>query len=230
MSRWRKLFLMLLPALAGSALLASTAASAAVARNIPMGDAHAQTVLTGRPDSGGNGNWAVDTFDRKSSVTFQHTAPAADCGLVSGPCYSFTAALSDSGIFTSLRGEFAPNQGAPFTGEKITGDLTGSLRGYGDFTTFYANAMPSARNVPHVVSGSNDPSYLWPQLYFPHWATVTGLNEATWDYSYTGKVFHRYVAGHGIHRHVITVVTTQHWNDGWNNDGGQLPADGQITG
>jgi len=179
------------------------------------------THLANRPDSGGNGNWALDRFTRVATVTSKGSVAPSDCGVRSGPCYAYTASMKDVGKFTTILGAFTPNQGAPYTGMHITRRLTGQLRGYGQFTTFYATAKPNAHLVPHVVNGTppGDASYTWPTLFFPAGTTVVGVSEETWGYVYTAHVRISHHRG-----------TTQRWADTYNNGGGQLPADGNITG
>jgi hypothetical protein len=205
-----------IPALALSAVLPVAAASAAAASTARLAH-HSSTVtavthLVNRGDSGGGGNnWALDDFTRTAKITFRGVAPLIDCGTTSGTCYAFTASLSDHGHFVTIPGVLAPNQGAPYTGSTVLSSVKGHFHGYGLFTTFYANALPSASLVPANVSGNTDPSYLWPTLFFPSGTTVTGVNENDWGYSY--------FAPHH-----------QYWVDASFNVGGQLAGDGNITG
>lgn len=214
-------------ALAG---VSSASASTNFRRGIVMGDAHALTRIVADPDSGGNGNWAYDNFLRSSRVFYQGSAPLADCVAGATVCYAFTATIQDQGVSVLIPGAFAPNQGAPFTGQLIRHRGLATMRGYGDFTTFYADAMPSAHLVPHFISGSPDSS-AFPGRFFPAGA-VSGLNEATWSYGYLLPVrAHVLVWSRWLHRWVrVTVTRYQHWTDAYNNDGGQVPAAGQITG
>ena len=89
-----------------------------------------------------------------------------------------SASLSDQGTFKTIHLAYAPNQGAPYTGEKIGAVVHGTMHGYGTFPEFYAPVLPSTSLVPSRVSGSADPSYTWPQLFFPAGTTLTGLNKA----------------------------------------------------
>jgi hypothetical protein len=200
-----------LPALAAAVILPTAAATAAVASSHPSATVTAITWLVHRADSGGNGNWAYDKFSRTAQVTYRGVAPLSACGTASGHCYAFTASLSDTGAFTTIKGAFTPNQGAPYTGTHIASKVTGPMHGYGLFTTFFATAMPQAGLVPHYVYGNAHPSYLWPGLFFPASAKVTGLNENDWGYYYTGP--------HG-----------QSWVDASFNNAGQDPVARNITG
>ena len=174
-------------------------------------DALRTTHLTDRPDSGGNGNWAADDFTRHATITPDGTAPLADCSPTATTCYAYTASLKDDGTFTTINGAFTPNQGGADVGDLITATVTGRMSGYGDFTTFYATTKPSAQFVPqHVERQRMTRSYLWPDLFFPSTATVTGVNEATWGYRLLGddqdghQVVHRRAAPPPLHlAHVL---------------------------
>jgi hypothetical protein len=212
---------------AGLPLLASTAASASQAAQ-PAVSPHSITAITAmlnRDDSGGNGNWAKDSFVRVLTVTQQKaTVPLADCSPTATVCYAFTASLKDAGSFRTISGAYTPNQGGADAGEHIRGVVQGQMLGAGDFATFYATALPSARLVPLFNTGDANPSYLWPELAFPAGTVFSGLNEDPWGYSYTAKV-QTGVRGH-------SVVQTQRWADTSDlaNDGGQGPTAGNITG
>lgn len=205
-----------LPAVAAAAILPLTAASAAAASTHHHHHSFPHTVtavthLVHRGDGGGAGNyWAYDYFTRTAKVTFRGMAPLSSCGVVTGHCYAFTARLADRGSFRTIAGQQSPNFGT-YPGVLIKRQVKGSFHGYGLFATFYANALPKAGRVPHVVYGNADPSYLWPTLFFPSWAAVVGVNET--DYGYYYKAPHH-----------------QHWVDGSFNGDGQLPGDGNITG
>jgi len=189
--------------------------------------ATATTKLTARPDSGSGGNnWANDDFTREATVTSLGSVAASNCsGLVgyssSGPCYAYNASLKDSGTFTAIVGQLTPNQTLN-PGGKFGRSVTGSMSGYGNFAEFYATTKPNGGPNHGVLkhwttSSPPDPSYLWPQLFFPN-GTVSTTNEATWGYVYTAHVLSA-----GVH-------TTQVWADTWNNGAGGALTDGNITG
>jgi hypothetical protein len=181
--------------------------------------------MLNRDDSGGNGDWAKDSFVRVLTVTQQTaTVPPADCSPTATVCYAFTASLKDAGSFRTISGAYTPNQGGADAGEHIRGVVQGQMVGSGDFATFYATALPSARLVPLFNTGDANPSYLWPELAFPAGTVFAGLNEDPWGYSYTAKVVT------GLRGH--SVVQTQRWADTSDlaNDGGQGPTAGNITG
>jgi hypothetical protein len=172
----------------------------------------AGTFMISRPDSGGNGNWATDLFIRSATIGPQTTVRPFHCGETTGPCYEIArASITDSdGTFITLPGAYTPNQGAPYTGQRIRGVVQGQMSGTGSFGTFYATALPSASRVPTINFGSANPSYLWPQLFFPPNTVLTGLNESTYSYRY---------ASNG-----------EHWTDSSTDSSGQVAAAGNITG
>jgi hypothetical protein len=211
--------------------------------------------MLNRPDSGGNGNWAEDNFDRTLVIHEGGPAALTNCGVAATSCYSFTASLSDRGSFTTDPGAFTPNQGAPFTGTKLPAhSLSGSMNGSGGFGTFYATAQPSASLVPHFNHGSVNPSSTWPELAFPSGTAFTGVNEGTFSYGYSARVatttyrtirvvHHKLVWVQRHHHWYLTIVTytttrkvpvtryqSQHWTDSGTNGSGQTPAAGNITG
>ena len=174
----------------------------------------AVTALTHRSDSGGNGNWAYDSFTRTARVILRGAAPLSACGVVTGHCYAYTASLSDQGSFATVTGAFTPNQGAPYTGDTITGKPKGNLHGYGLFGTFFANQLPDTHLVPTKVKGDAHASYLWPTLFFHASAVLAGTgNENDWGYTYWTTTGHH-----------------QQWVDASFNDGGQDPVAGNISG
>ncbi len=219
--RNKHVFTRWLPAIAACAILPVAAVTAFAGGHH---QATAKTHLTGRPDSGSGGNnWAADNFTRVATVTSQGSAPTTNCiGLtgyaVSGPCYAYTASLKDSGWFTAIVGQLTPNQTLNPHGT-FGRTVTGTLNGYGNFTTFYATTKPSAKLVPKTWTPASpaDPSSSWPTLFFAA-GTVSTTNEATWGYFYTA--------------HVISagLPTTQRWADTYNNGAGGALGDGNITG
>ena len=179
----------------------------------------ATTKLTARPDSGSGGNnWANDNFTRVATVNSLGSVASTNCtGLTSGTgCYAYNASVKDSGKFTAIKGQLTPNQtlnpGGTF-GRSVTGDM----KGYGNFATFYATTKPNAKLVPKSNVGSANPSSTWPTLFFKP-GTVGPQSEVTWGYVYAAHVLSA-----GVH-------TTQVWADTWNNGAGGLLADGNITG
>jgi hypothetical protein len=204
--------------LAASAAVALGTGAASFAASAPAtaGTSYtAVTQMTSRPDSGGNGNWATDNFTRTATVQVLGQAEPSACGESSGPCYAMSASLSDQGTFKTIHLAYAPNQGAPYTGEKIGAVVHGTMHGYGTFPEFYVPVLPRTSLVPSQVTGSADPSYTWPQLFFPAGTTLTGLNEANFGYFYHTV---------GIHPKL-----QQNWSDADFNGSGQQLVAGKIT-
>jgi hypothetical protein len=95
------------------------------------------TVVTGRPDSGDQGNnWADDDFLAGLTERVTAQVPLSDCGGTSstGACYHVVATLRDSGTFTTIPGQLAPGTGGlnggpvPQLAEAITGPMAGTVR------------------------------------------------------------------------------------------------------
>jgi hypothetical protein len=121
------------------------------------------------------------------------------------------ATLTDTnGTFSTIGGAFTPNQGAPFTGDHIRGLVHGSMSGTGDFGSFFATALPSARLVPEFNFGASNPSDTWPELFFPPGTTFAGVSEGVFSYTYRAP--------------------GQRWVDSSTDGDGQLPSAGNITG
>lgn len=198
----------------GGAAIAATTASAAVTT------ASATTTITGRDDSGNNGNWAKDAMTRTVSATLVglHAGPECDGLNVSGPntCYQFTGSVEDTnGTFATDVGAFTPNQSTPGTHIAGEGALDGTFfGGSASGFTFYAssNALSTAR-VPGSVTGDGPVGTSeWISLLFPADTGFAGDLLPGWSWSYTEPVF------------------CGHWVDAFNNGDGNLAGDGNITG
>lgn len=238
--------------LATAFTLAAAPASASVSHFGPTGVV-AVTHVTSRPDSGGNGDWANDSFTRTLTIKKLGSTDAANCGTGNtAPCFAFTATLSDGGFgarFTTIPGAYTPNQGVSPGSHLPNHSLTGRMSGTGQFGTFYSTSQPDASLVPHFSAGSANPSSTWPALAFPATATLESLSENTFDYNYSAvvhsvktikKVEHVHVwvftHHHWVRKTVTRVVTfkvpvttVQHWNDS-NPLDGQGAGPGNITG
>jgi hypothetical protein len=222
---------------------ASAATSSGAAGAVPGTTVIGVTTITGRDVSGNNGNWALVDMNRTVSATLIGPHSGPECGTLS-PCYQYTGGVIDNmrakATFQTEAGAFTPNQSTP--GTKIRGTVNGTFTGgsQGGFT-FYAdsNALSTAR-VPVSVTGDaptgtgrpTSPASEgseWITLLFPpdtQFAGSTanagctgGLGSATcdpllpgWSWSYTDPAF------------------CGHWTDAYNNGGGNLAADGNITG
>jgi hypothetical protein len=200
-------------AIAGCALglLAGPASASVPARSATV---IAKTSITGRPDSGGNGNWATDAMTR--TLTIRHLRGD-----------SYTAILDDtSGTFVTGRGDFVPNQAAA-PGATFTQRITGTFAGSASFS-FTASRSPSGALVPPRATGSGptDTSH-WYKLAFPAGTTFGGtgiLNDWGWSYQTSQGCLTVSRAGFAVQH--------QFWNDFASDNGGQgpgLPAAGHIT-
>ena len=198
-------------AFVGALGLAVPAASASVSPSVT-----ASTELSNRADSGGNGDWATDAMTRTLVIT--------QTGRV-GNTRSFTATVTDIGRFVTIRGAFAPNQGGTDAGLKIAGQPWGTFTGKASYT-FTANASPQASLVPRSESGtpSSTPktTSFWYEQAFPAGTSFGGTGITTWAWSYSAVAV---TAVRGAFE-----VCSQNWSDAFNNNSGQSPRAGNITG
>ena len=193
-------------ALAASAALTGMAGAASASP--PPHQVTAVTFVTDRPD-GGNGTpdpyWADDTLTRMILIVPAGGRPG---------CWAFTALLSDTGTFTTIRGAQAPNQGPGYAGDVIKSRVTGFMTGWADFT-FTASNLPDGARVPALENdhgnGPADDTSTWFKLAFPVHTTFGGPGIGNWAWGY------------------ITVAGQQ-WADTLDNGYGDLAGDGQITG
>lgn len=200
-------------AIIGTALAAAGPASARVAPRATPAVVTASTHITGRPDSGGNGNWAADSMTRTLKVT----------SLGGG---SYTATVTDSaGSFATVRGDFVPNQAAN-PGARFSQVIRGSFTGTASFA-FTASQVPSATLVPRRATGTGPTDTSdWYKLAFPAGTVFggTGILDS-WGWSYTTKLGCLTVIGGS------PAAVTQTWRDFAGNGGGQgpgSPAPGQV--
>jgi hypothetical protein len=202
--------------LAATTAAGAMAIPAASAEPLPVPVQHpaeqALTLMINRPDDGAGGNWAHDTFVRQAEIGAQVATATLNCGVSAKTCFMISGAtLTDTnGSFTTIRDAFTPNQGAPFAGDHIRHVVDGSLAGTVGFGTFFATALPSAKNVPEFSVGANNPSGTWPELFFPPGTTFTGVSEGPFHYTY--------------------LAPGERWVDSSTNDDGQVPSAGNITG
>jgi hypothetical protein len=170
----------------------------------------AYTTLSDRPDSGGAGTWALDRMTRQLSITE-----------VSGGdgIYTFTATVSDSaGSFVAIDGAPTPNQGAPHTGDLISGTPTGSFTGSASYI-FTASSLPTAvhnlglpASEPGPAGDFAETTSGWYEQAFPDGTVFGGAGIGDWGWTYHTSAF-----------------PSQSWADTSANAGGQLPADGNIS-
>lgn len=198
-------------AFVGALGLAVPAASASVSPSVT-----ARTQLSNRGDSGGNGDWATDAMTRTLVITQTGRA---------GNTRTFSATVTDTGRFVTIRGAFTPNQGGADAGLKIAGQPSGTFTGKASYT-FTANASPQASLVPRAESGtpSSGPktTSLWYEQAFPAGTSFGGTGITTWAWNYTALAVTAERGGFEI--------CSQNWSDAVNNNSGQSRTAGNITG
>ena len=174
----------------------------------------ATTSVSGRDDSGGDGNWATDAMVRTITITRHEAAAVSNCGGGVAACWFYTGSITDSGTFQTQAGAETPNQG--YAGpDTIAGIVSGNFTG-GSHIEFYASSnAPNASLVPSTKSGDSPSTSSWYQQFFPAGAVFSGpANLIDWSWSYSAP------------------ATCEHWTDAVSNGAGQgtLLADGDITG
>jgi hypothetical protein len=232
-------------AAAGGLLLTGTT-GAAQAATLTAGHGNpvvAITTIVNRNDSGGGGTWAKDNLTRDLEVFY--LGESTDQAHAAAP-YMYYATVTDMGTFRDLPGQLTPNQGGNDAGRVLrTGQVTGAMTGYGEWTLFYASQRAHNGLAPALLgsSTSNLPAYAsvtWPELAFPAGTVFTGpdgqtsdaMNEISWGYDYQAVPFTKYVVKTVNGKQVIVKVTgyRQTWSDTAFNGAGQLPGDGNILG
>jgi len=207
---------------------------------------HAQTYIADRPD-GGNGTpdpyWADDTFGRTLTIT-----ETGSTGIAPAVTYDFTATLTDTGSFTTVKGAQTPDQGPGYTGDVVKSKVTGAMTGYADFT-FTASSLPSSLPNLGVVTheddhglAASDSTSLWYELAFPSGTTFGGAGIGDWSWKYGATVrtvtyrtvwVRKRIWHHLVWvKELVPVVHTSHqqWVDASSNADGDLAGDGNITG
>jgi hypothetical protein len=174
----------------------------------------ATTSVSGRDDSGGDGNWATDAFIRMITITRHEAAAVSNCGGGVAACWFYTGTITDSGTFQTQAGAETPNQG--YAGpDTIAGIVSGNFTG-GSHIEFYASSSaPNAGLVPSTISGDLPSTSAWYQKFFSGSTVFSGpANLIDWSWSYSAP------------------ATCEHWTDAAGNGAGQgtALADGDITG
>lgn len=182
-------------AVLGGTLAAAIPASASTAVT-------AVTGLSGRPDSGGNGNWATDAISRVLAITQTGT-------------HLFTATVTDTGSFSAIAGAYTPNQGGADAGQRIDGRVTGTIAGKASYS-FTASTAPQAALVPFMEIGTGTPTSTWYELAFPKGTVFGGAGLGAWSWTYTSNG--------------ACGSFPQRWTDAFSTGGGQEYQDGNITG
>ena len=225
--------------LAGSA---GTAAASAATHPAPL---TAMTNITNRPDGGGGGSWAYDSFTRDLALTYlgKVTPAMTAANPALAPylgMYQYNATLTDTGTFKDMPGQLTPNQGADHGRTLRPAQVSGPMAGEGQFGVFYASQRALSYHgvlytVPPALTGAarNAPpqyaSSLWPELAFPDGTSFAGLTESVYSYTYKAVPVYQVTTVKG---HKVTTLAgyKQQWADSaWNGDG-QLHGDGDILG
>jgi hypothetical protein len=216
--------------------IAAALAIPASARTLPFGPgqsgvitATATTRITNDPDSGHGSPpvWATDTITRTVTVTKGTQVPGTACGLpATAGCWSFTADLSDSGTFITIPGHGTPNQacagcaGELIASPAVSGVIQGTYQVTFDASYPVADASLVAKNhddggVPAVPPYT---SKTWGEQFFP--AGTSFGNVAGGAYTWTYQV----VKGG------FPFFTIQRWVDSSDNNDGNSPGAGNVTG
>lgn len=167
----------------------------------------ARTELSQHPDSGGNGNWALDEIQRVFRLRLT--------GHPSANVYTFSASVTDDGWFQAIPNAFTPNQFGPNAGKHIRGFVFGWLNGHTTYT-FTANHLPNSRfnlGIPFSENGApvgDETTSLWYEQAFPV-GTVFGGNGINNDWAWAYRTF-----------------DGQRWLDAASNNGGQSLTAGNI--
>lgn len=206
---------------------ALTVPAAAASAQAAPGSATAVTTLKNVPDNGHGtpSEWAVDTMQRTVTVTRGSQAPAADCELSSGTCWSYSAKLTDLGTFVTKPGAGTPNQAcAGCAGEQVkTPAQSGYLTGTYSITFYASSGSPRPSLVPRmhddhgVAASAPFTSTSWPQLFFPAGTHFSAMNGGAYSWTYLLVKF-------------SFPFLMQQWVDSSTNNDGNAPGDGNITG
>src|ERR1039458_2515296 len=110
-------------------------------------DVTASTRLTGRQDSGGNGNWAVDSFTRVATLTPAGTGTLTNCGITTAPSFTVTltgkplAAPDGNGWNTTITGNHAVLSDGRVALTPATDYTDGAWTGTGAAATPYVSTL-----------------------------------------------------------------------------------------
>jgi hypothetical protein len=151
---------------AGALLIAAAGGSALLTEPASAAPTHctgsAVSTITNDPDSGGHGDWAVDTtFTRTTTVK-------ADCTGV---------LVEDKGSFATIAGAKSPRDGVALPSTPVTGTFTGKIT-----LTFTTPAKPGPVSLAALPKVVHHPKVSVTQT----WATdlkATEDNDWTWTYT-----------------------------------------------
>lgn len=172
---------------------------------------NANTQLTNRPDSGGNGDWALDSIFRTLNIQL--------VGGTSGH-WDYVATVTDLGTFRTINHAYTPNQGTPYHNERIAQVTAGRMSGNTTYV-FTASSLPDMNLVPKTETGApaaNSPQTTgyWFEQAFPAGTTFGGPGELGYTWFYQGPS--------------CAPSGPQTWLDSSSNSDGQISSAGNITG
>lgn len=216
--------------------IAAAAAIPASARTLPFGPGQASVItatatthVTNDPDNGHGSpsTWAMDTITRTVTITKGTQVSGTACGLAaSAGCWSFTAALSDSGTFVTIPGAGTPNQScAGCAGELIrspavSGTIAGNYQVTFDASYPVADASLVGKNHDDHGGPVFAPytSTTWGQQFFPAGTSFGPFvgGAYTWTYQVLSGGF--------------PFFTVERWVDSSSNGDGNTPGAGNISG
>lgn len=162
---------------------------AAVTSNSGLYMRTATTKVTNDPDSGGNGNWAIDSFTRTVTVRRVGEVAVTNCPAGAEVCYLWDYAFADSGTSAVIVGASSPGVGglplyAPETALMRGGTTGGQF--YTNRANAYARFVPASHNYHGLNGGGLFTSGNWPELFLTRhgslYANITEGNEG-WNYT-----------------------------------------------
>lgn len=216
---------------------AASAAGASTATKVTSYTSTASTAITGRPDSGVHGNWAVDAFTRTATIHLLSEVALSYCGgsTGTGHCYHWAGTITDKGTFTTVVGDTSPgngdlNGGSPAAiGEAVTGTMSGSYS-Y-DFYSSWKSAskalVPATEDDQGNAPGGRSTTDAWPEQFFGAGAQFFESGSASNSLGTTGRW--AYVAPLGSDSACPRLSSS--WVDSsWpvSNPWGAAPAQGNI--
>lgn len=193
-----------------SAALATTLLGAVPALANPITGQNAITQLSLRPDSGGNGDWAIDTISRDLNIQLiGHTLTG----------WEYQATVTDLGSFRTIADAYTPNQHFPWHNARLFSVVTGRLGGKATYE-FTASQPADMVDVPATEVGAPvtaaQTTSDWYEQAFPAGTLFSGPGIASWAWTYHGPS--------------CGPFGTQEWVDAGYNNGGQTITAGNITG
>lgn len=199
---------------AGAATLVATPASAengVQAQDCKTGPETVVTHLVDRPDNSRSGVWALDTMDRKVTITkVQATQPAAAAAVAKGAdLWAYQAVVTDEGSFVTKAGQnLSPNKGA-----KLLGGVKGKVSG--KFIVDFA----APKCFKGYKGNFNGETYKG--------SAPTGTDKwvpAVWG----GEI--QVLADMGTNYKWTYTTCSEQWLTAYNNGDGLAPGAGDITG